>query len=48
MVIRRSFELRAWVVEQMKEDLTICWRDDRGAEDRRVNATCRLEVKYRV
>ena len=23
----------------MQEDLTLCWRDDRGAEDRRVNVS---------
>ena len=37
--IRGRLDYERWVVEQMKEDLTICWRDDRGAEDRRVNAT---------
>ena len=35
--IRGRLNYERWVVEQMKEDLTVCWRDDRGAEDRRVN-----------
>lgn len=35
--IRGRLNYERWLVSQMKTDLTMSWRDDRGAEDRRVN-----------
>lgn len=37
--IRGRLNYERWLVSQMKEDLQVFWRDDRGAEDRRVNTT---------
>lgn len=39
--IRGQLNYERWLVEQMKEDLQIFWRDDRGGEDRLVNASIR-------